>query len=360
MAKRRWQRSRDAVAGGVCAGLADVIGVDAAVVRILVVLLSLMTVGVGAVAYLVLWAVLPLAPAEPSPLDVEPHAATSETYGAIDVAANEAAAGTSSAADVSARRDVYAAAGHVPPQPPLAAQAAAAAVASRIAAGSAFGGEPPVAAPQPAAHPAAEAVPHPAEAAPAPASAAPAAPAVPISEASRPAPAPKPRRRPTLSPVVRSLLLWACFAVAFVGLLRLMGLVVQGTSWWRFWPLFFVLSGIAVMAVPGKQGLRMAHAVTGWFLVVAGSVVLPMSVGLVRWASLAAWTTALWPLAVFAVAFLAIAWARRQWLWALGAGVLFTAFCLLGLVMFAEPGEVPSVVLDLPLGRAFEITYPFA
>lgn len=355
MAERRWQRSRDAVAGGVCAGLADVIGVDAAVVRILVVLLSLMTVGVGAVAYLVLWAALPLAPVEPSPLDVEPHAATSETYGAIDVAANEAAAGASSAADVSARRDVYAAAGHVPPQPPLAAQAAAAAVASRIAAGSAFEGEHPAAAPQPGAHPVTEAVPHPAEAAPAPA-----APAAPASEAPRSASALKPRRRPTLSPVARSLLLWACFAVAFVGLLRLMGLVVQGTSWWRFWPLFFVLSGIAVMAVPGKQGLRMAHAVTGWFLVVAGSVVLPMSVGLVRWASLAAWTTALWPLAVFAVAFLAIAWARRQWLWALGAGVLFTAFCLLGLVMFAEPGEVPSVVLDLPLGRAFEITYPFA
>ena len=119
------------------------------------------------------------------------------------------------------------------------------------------------------------------------------------------------------------------------------------------------MSGIAVMAVPGKQGVRMAHAVTGWFLVAAGSVVLPMSVGLVRWMSLGPWLAALWPLALFAIAFLVVAWMRRSWPWALGAGVLFTAFCVFGLLLFAEPGATPSVVLDLPLGRDVEIVYPF-
>lgn len=337
MAQRRWQRSRDALAGGVCAGVADVLGIDAVVVRILVVLLCLMTLGLGVVAYLVAWAALPLAPEEPSPVDVKPHEATSETYGAIDVGPG-GGAGAASSSDVAARRDVYAPVGHVPPQPPLGAQAAAAAVASRIAAGVEPAGDHPAAAPAPA------------SAATAPSSA---------SGFSRHDSAAGSRKRPTLPPIARSLALWACFAAAFVGLLRLLGFIVQGASWWRFWPLFFVLSGIAVMAVPGKQGLRMAHAVTGWFLVVAGSVVLPMSLGLVRWMSLASWTMALWPLALFAAAFLAIAWARRSWPWALGAGVLFTAFCVGGLLLFAEPGAVPSIILDLPLGRDIEISYPF-
>ena len=142
MTGKRWQRSRDAVAGGVCAGLADVLGIDAVVVRILAVLLCLITVGLGAVVYIVLWVLMPLAPEDPLPLDVRPHEATSETYGAIDVAPDDGAKGAASPkTDVSARRDVYAAAGHVPPQPPLGAQAAAAAVASRIAAGIAPTGD---------------------------------------------------------------------------------------------------------------------------------------------------------------------------------------------------------------------------
>ena len=62
MTGKRWQRSRDAVAGGVCAGLADVLGIDAVVVRILAVLLCLITVGLGAVVYIVLWVLMPLAP----------------------------------------------------------------------------------------------------------------------------------------------------------------------------------------------------------------------------------------------------------------------------------------------------------
>lgn len=336
--ERRWHRSRDAVAGGICAGAADVLGVDAVVIRILVVLLCLMTAGLGVAVYFVLWALVPLAPEEPLPLDVRPHKATSETYGVIDVAAggdSAKAPAVSAKEDVAARRDVYMAAGHVPPQPPLGVHAAAAAVASQIAAGIAPADDfqsvsPPVVEPPSA-----------------------------VETTVPGSPSVKSTKRPKLSPVSRSLLLWACLAVAFVALLRLLGFIVQGASWWRFWPLFFVLSGIAVMAVPGKRGLRMAHAITGWFFVVAGSVVLPMSVGLVSWASLASWVAALWPLAAFAVAFLVVAWLRCSWPWALAAGILFSIFCLVGLLLFAEPGSVPSIVFDLPLGRDVEVVYPF-
>lgn len=53
-------RSRtDKFIGGVCGGLARSLGMDASIVRIIVVLLAIFT-QIGWVAYLVLWAVLPV------------------------------------------------------------------------------------------------------------------------------------------------------------------------------------------------------------------------------------------------------------------------------------------------------------
>lgn len=354
MAKTRWQRSRDALAGGVCAGAAEKLGIDAVVARIFAVLLCLMTLGVGAIAYLVLWAYLPLAPERPLPVDVKPREATSETYGAVDIAPGahratglESAGAVDSSADA-VRRELYASAGHEPPTPPLAARAAAAAVASSIAAGASpagsFASTPKAssAAGVPVAPPDASAPRSPAD---------PAAPSSSMGSSLR--------KRFKALPFLRTIVLWMCFAAAFVGLLRLLGFVIHGSDWWRFWPMFFSLSGIAVMVVPGRRGVRTAHAVSGWFMIVAGTVILPMSVGLVRWASLVPWLASLWPVLVLSVALLAAAWIRRSWPWAFVAGALFTLFCVVGLLLFAEPGSVPFVIVDLPLGRDVVIVYPF-
>ncbi len=47
------------IVAGVCGGLADYLGMDVNLVRILVVLLTLFTAGTGILAYLVAWAVIP-------------------------------------------------------------------------------------------------------------------------------------------------------------------------------------------------------------------------------------------------------------------------------------------------------------
>jgi len=62
-AKRKLMRSStDKKLGGVCAGLADYFDLDPTVIR-LVWLLLLLFAGTGLLAYIVLWIVLPLAPA---------------------------------------------------------------------------------------------------------------------------------------------------------------------------------------------------------------------------------------------------------------------------------------------------------
>jgi len=60
-ARRLVRRSDNTVIAGVCAGIADYLGVDPMVVRIAALVSAVLGLGILVVAYLVLWAVLPLA-----------------------------------------------------------------------------------------------------------------------------------------------------------------------------------------------------------------------------------------------------------------------------------------------------------
>lgn len=61
--KRLMRSRRDKKIGGVCAGLADYFDLDPTIVRV-VWSLALLIAGTGFLAYLILWIVLPLAPAD--------------------------------------------------------------------------------------------------------------------------------------------------------------------------------------------------------------------------------------------------------------------------------------------------------
>jgi phage shock protein C len=58
--KTRLRRSRtDRMVGGVCGGLARTLGVDAALVRVLLVIATILGFGTGAVLYLACWLLVP-------------------------------------------------------------------------------------------------------------------------------------------------------------------------------------------------------------------------------------------------------------------------------------------------------------
>jgi len=61
-AKRLMRSSRDKKIGGVCAGVADYFDMDPTIVRV-VWLLAVLFGGTGLLIYIILWIVLPLAPA---------------------------------------------------------------------------------------------------------------------------------------------------------------------------------------------------------------------------------------------------------------------------------------------------------
>ncbi|HUJ05673.1 MAG TPA: PspC domain-containing protein [Streptosporangiaceae bacterium] len=53
------RRRDNRIIAGVCAGVADYIGMDVNLLRVLVALVSLFTVGTGVLAYVVAWALIP-------------------------------------------------------------------------------------------------------------------------------------------------------------------------------------------------------------------------------------------------------------------------------------------------------------
>ena len=83
MADRQLYRSRNAVLGGVCAGIAERIDADAIVVRIFAALLACVTFGLAIIAYAVMWVRLPLEPEGPEPFEVMPENAESNVFGTI-------------------------------------------------------------------------------------------------------------------------------------------------------------------------------------------------------------------------------------------------------------------------------------
>lgn len=60
MTTMRLERTQDKVIGGVCGGIAKYFGWDAAIVRLLYVILSVASIGFpGVLVYLILWVAMP-------------------------------------------------------------------------------------------------------------------------------------------------------------------------------------------------------------------------------------------------------------------------------------------------------------
>lgn len=57
--KKRLTRSNNKMIAGVCAGLADYMGIDPTVARVAYVLLSIFTAFAGVIVYIILWLIMP-------------------------------------------------------------------------------------------------------------------------------------------------------------------------------------------------------------------------------------------------------------------------------------------------------------
>lgn len=60
--KRLYRSRKDKVLGGVCGGIAEYLSVDPVVVRLVVAIVVLISMGMGILAYLIAWIIIPEEP----------------------------------------------------------------------------------------------------------------------------------------------------------------------------------------------------------------------------------------------------------------------------------------------------------
>lgn len=294
--KRVLYRARERLIAGVCAGIAEFTNVDAVVVRILAVVVTITTLGVAGLLYLVLWAVMPKAHQEVVPLEIRPESLHSDTYGPVDLPATVK---DHVSQEVKARYlgSSFAHTAHIPPDPPAAA--------------------PPRLAPV---HPLPDMV---------------------------------TKQSSTTTPLGVKLGLVAGLLVVFAGFEVVTALLIPSIAWWHYWPLLLIMAGIVRMVIP-KPNVAHAPAFSqGLACFSVGVTFLCMSIGFIDWASLGLMLKALWPLLIFIIILIILGIALDSSTCLLLAGVGCMLFCLIGVTFFSVPGPRSEIVLHAPYGRTY-------
>lgn len=315
--EKRLLRSRKALIGGVCAGVADYYNVDPLIVRIIMVVFTLASAGLLGLAYAALWALLPLEPKEEAPFDVEPQSVHSETYGTVEFDASRKsepgapkAASAAQAASWRYTHPSYTSAAHVPPEPPAGASRTADATD----------------------------VPQHSHTSP-------------YESWSSISPQQQPPAEPSRSSVKAAL--WVGSLLLFLGVSAMVTSVIEDVVWWQYWPLIIVILGIVRMVVPGEEGHRMRKFVDGLIAFFSGVVLVLMSLGAIGWQSIEFMLVGLWPLLLMMTGLLLLGGALKSPTLTLLAGVCFVVFCVVGLVGYSVPGATEELVVSAPYGREY-------
>ena len=372
--EKKLYRTRGSLIGGVCAGIADYFNIDPIIVQILTVLLTVVTGGLFAIVYLVLWVIVPAAPDSNEPVEVHPHDVHSETYGQVPYYQVKQKEGTPTsrlqASQPSVPYDPSSGVAHVPPTPPTGREGAAGPSATRAheapqayaaskAPGTGAGAYTPPQgyAPMPGQTPPQGYAPMPGQAppqgyTPLPGQAYAPNPSGAFPEQSMP---PAPGTVPVSEPGagIVSGALWFGFFLLFIGIVALFGMFVSNIAWWQFWPLILVISGIGMMVVPGRKTRRMEHFVNGLMLFAFGVSALTMSLDIVSVSSLPEIFSDLWPMLLIMCGFFVLGTAMKSPLCILLGGFVFVAFCFIGIGWFSTPGLTNTVLLSLPFGQSY-------
>jgi len=241
----------------VCAGLAEYFDVDAIVVRILAVLLTMLTFGIAALVYILLWVSIPLEPERGSLYEVTPESAESSAFGCVDYS-------------------------------------------SAVSDGKSSG-----------------------------------------------------------IPVLVRLAVAAGLMVLFLVVSMNISPLLPGTSWWQFWPLGFLMAGLCLIIIPIRTNHEAVWHAAGIVITSFSASALPMSLGVISWNTVGGAFSLLWPLVIAAGALFAAGLHSGRNAYVLGSAFCLVAFCVMGILLCAVPGDLELLFLNSPTGRVFRIDIMF-
>ena len=160
-------------------------------------------------------------------------------------------------------------------------------------------------------------------------------------------------------PVLARLAIAAGLMLLFLAVAMGVSPLVPGTSWWQFWPLCFLMVGLCLIIIPIRTRHEAIWHAAGIVLTSCAASMLPMSLGIVSWSTVVSAFSTMWPLVLAAAALFVYGVHSRRGVFVLGAAFCLVAFCALGIVFFAVPGEIETLLFYTPSGRMFRIAVVF-
>lgn len=281
MATRHLYRSNDAMIGGVCAGIADYLGLDPTIIRIIAVIILIAGIGSPILVYLVLWFIIPQRPQDfTAYVDVEPEEAKPSPRRRSGASAPVPPRGVEPCPEGMSAEECAKEPRRAAASVANAETADTAGFTSRIAAD----------------------VRPDDDCAPGAGYAASYARAFdPTASASQDPPSDSAARGtgPSGAPASRGVVFLGILLVA-IGVVALFARTISGVSWWSFWPIVIIMAGFyrMVRATPSKAW-SISHLTSGIFVVLIGVFLLMCSIGNLPWSYISC-VVALWPLFVVA------------------------------------------------------------
>ena len=312
---------------GVCAGLADYFDVDHIVVRILAVLIAIVTLGLGVIAYVVLWIVLPAPPDYEAPFDVEPEQAESLAAKATREAVTEAddvpdqpltraekrrlrkarkAQAAEAVRGATAGVSGADAGSHVPPDPPASGQF----IQAPGAHSGAYGAQQAQGRPRPSAH----------------------ANEAPLSV------------RVGIAVGLVALFLFIAVTVSPL---------VRGTQWWQFWPVGLVICGIAMLVVPFAGNKSAVWHSAGVIIAFVGASLFPIAIGVFAFETIGYAAVRFWCVLAIALMLYVLGAVHDSSPLLMAGAIVFALFCILGLAYCGIPGSMEQLVVFMPNGKSY-------
>ncbi len=391
-ANKRLYRSKDAIIGGVCAGIADYFDVDVTLVRIITVVLVLAGAGFPIIIYIICLIAVPKQTDDYSAyIDVQPVAPPPPQYGAPfnsseapvgatgpRYAAATANAGTSTSASGSGTAWTSAS-GNVGPGVNF-AQGAYPEPGRNAGLDPASAPEVP---PTPGVTPApgvagASGAPHthgipPTPEVPPVQSAASACGSGPISSGSAPGSCytatnpvaydvavnhdtDKGTEKKTPGGTVSAAIIIGTILVA-IGILALVGKVI-GIAIWRFWPLVLILAGLVQMFTPGKEGWSLKRAGDGIVTISLGVVLQAWMLGFVAFSAFVQGFLHFWPVLLVVIGLAVIGTALKKNIVMLMSSLVFSAALIFGVWYYGDFSK--PLVFQLDDGRELTLNVPIS
>lgn len=307
---KKLYRSRNALIGGVCAGLAEYFDLDAIVVRVFFVVSMLISASFFGVVYIALCLIIPKAPKSPSVMEVDAESVQSEWKGRVVEPSSHQPKDVSMSIPSS---------GHIPPKPPpfmrgfehQTIHSRSVVVTSQSFESSGAQNEASI------------------------------------------------DKKKIRSEVYIRLVLGFAVLLLYIGASILFSGVVYEAEGLQFWPCFLVILAFMIIVLPPLPNCqRWGTFSAGIALGATGMALLPCSIGLITWSSFIIIFENLWPVLIIAAGFWIMYRSVRVGPLALCAAVAVCIFTLGGIVWFGEPGNIATLTVNL-FGHVFYIDSPW-